>query len=37
MEFKLQGKRLKGNFALIRFKPKKQWLLIKMKDKNISS
>ncbi|MCF7873562.1 MAG: DNA ligase [Candidatus Omnitrophica bacterium] len=37
MEFKLQGKKLKGNFALIRFKPKKQWLLIKMKNKNISS
>lgn len=37
IEFKLQGKKLKGNFVLIRFKPKKQWLLIKMKDKDISS
>jgi bifunctional non-homologous end joining protein LigD len=32
MEFKLCGKKLKGNFALIKFRPKKQWLLIKMKN-----
>lgn len=32
IEVELKGKKLKGNFALIRMKEEKQWLLIKMKD-----
>lgn len=34
LEIKLLGRKLKGNFALIRFKGQdKNWMLIKMKDK----
>ena len=37
LEIELSGKKLKGNFALVRFQgQKKNWMLIKMKDENES-
>ncbi|MFC1842447.1 DNA polymerase ligase N-terminal domain-containing protein [Candidatus Dependentiae bacterium] len=37
IEIWLEGKKLKGGYALIRMKRKGQWLLIKMKDEYASS
>jgi DNA ligase D-like protein (predicted 3'-phosphoesterase) len=33
IEVDINGKKLKGGYALIKFKPPKNWLLLKMKDK----
>src|SRR5882672_6763721 len=35
--FQLRGEKLKGSFALVRTKDKKQWLLIKHKDRFVAS
>jgi bifunctional non-homologous end joining protein LigD len=35
--FQVRGEKLKGSFALVRMKEKKQWLLIKHKDRFVSS
>jgi bifunctional non-homologous end joining protein LigD len=37
LSFQLRGEKLKGSFALVRTKEKKQWLLIKHKDRFVSS
>lgn len=36
IEVELQGKKLRGGFALIKMKEKNQWLLIKIRDKYLS-
>ena len=35
--FELRGEKLKGSFALVRMKDKKEWLLIKHKDRFVST
>jgi bifunctional non-homologous end joining protein LigD len=35
--FELRGQKLKGSFALVRMKDKKEWLLIKHKDRFVTS
>ena len=35
--FELRGEKLKGSFALVRMKEKKEWLLIKHKDRFVTS
>ena len=37
LSFTLRGEKLKGSFALVRTKEKKQWLLIKHKDRFVAS
>jgi bifunctional non-homologous end joining protein LigD len=37
LSFLLRGEKLKGSFALVRTKEKKQWLLIKHKDRFVTS
>jgi bifunctional non-homologous end joining protein LigD len=37
LSFQLRGEKLKGSFALVRTKEKKQWLLIKHKDRFVTS
>ena len=37
LSFPLRGEKLKGSFALVRTKDKKQWLLIKHKDRFVSA
>jgi bifunctional non-homologous end joining protein LigD len=37
LSFQLRGEKLKGSFALVRTKEKKQWLLIKHKDRFVST
>jgi bifunctional non-homologous end joining protein LigD len=37
LKFQLNGKKLKGGFTLIRFRPPKHWLLKKAKDNNANA
>jgi bifunctional non-homologous end joining protein LigD len=37
LSFQVRGEKLKGSFALVRTKEKKQWLLIKHKDRFVST
>ncbi len=37
LSFQLRGEKLKGSFALVRTKPARQWLLIKHKDRFVST
>ncbi len=37
LSFQLRGEKLKGSFALVRMKGKKEWLLIKHKDRFVST